>query len=281
MSLVVSEIEFELLKTPKHLSKEKFGVKASSLNNNSVFWEWVANGFVLSNAFVAKIANNELEAENLIELKELFEKQLENSDTLILRSSSSLEWVQGHSFAGLFTSFCEVAVFDDFIAAAEYLIDNKYTKPEKLAISGGSNGGLLVGAVAVQRPDLYRAVLCTVPLLDMLKYHKFKIGAVWAEEYGTADSPEQYEYLVKYSPYHNIKKGIKYPSMLIIGADNDARVDAMHARKYAAELQRVAKNPQQILLQVYTDAGHVGSAKLSQSIKHSAQQLGFLMHETF
>jgi len=115
-------------------------------------------------------------------------------------------------------------VFDDFIAAAEWLIDNKYTNPEKIAISGGSNGGLLVGAVTVQRPELFSVVNCSVPLLDMLRYHKFGPARYWISEYGSADNPEQFEYLYEYSPYHNIIEGTDYPAILFSASGNDARV---------------------------------------------------------
>ena len=128
-------------------------------------------------------------------------------------------------------------VFDDFIAAAEWLIDKKYTDRDHLAIQGGSNGGLLVGAALTQRPDLFRAVVCQVPLLDMLRYHKFLIARLWIPEYGTADEEKDFRWLYAYSPYHHVKDGTKYPAVLLATAESDTRVDALHARKMAARLQ--------------------------------------------
>ena len=129
--------------------------------------------------------------------------------------------------------------FDDFIAAAEWLIANGWTSPAKLAIRGGSNGGLLVGACLVQRPDLFRAVLCEVPLLDMVNYHRFGLANIWAEEYGSSDDPAQFAYLRAYSPYHNLVAGRSYPAFLCTGSENDARVDPLHARKMVARLQEL------------------------------------------
>ena len=128
-------------------------------------------------------------------------------------------------------------VFDDFIAAAEWLIDNKYTNRDHLAIQGGSNGGLLMGAALTQRPDLFRAVVCQVPLLDMLRYHKFLIARLWIPEYGSADDAEQFKWLHAYSPYQHVKDGTAYPAVLIEAAESDSRVDPLHARKMAARLQ--------------------------------------------
>ncbi len=168
-------------------------------------------------------------------------------------------------------------VFDDFIAAAEWLVENNYTRPEHLAISGGSNGGLLVGAVAVQRPDLFRAVLCTMPLLDMLRYHKFGYANIWSEEYGSADDPEAFQYLRAYSPYHNIVDGVSYPAMLIIGSENDARVDPLHARKMAARLQAADPAGEPHLLLVRKASGHGGGTTLYERIEQSADGWAFLM----
>ena len=128
-------------------------------------------------------------------------------------------------------------VFDDFIAAGEWLIANHYTNSSKLAIEGGSNGGLLVGASLTQRPDLFRAVVCEYPLLDMLRFQKFMKGSFWVPEYGSADDPEQFKYLLKYSPYQNVKDGTAYPAVLFITGDGDTRVAPLHARKMAARLQ--------------------------------------------
>jgi prolyl oligopeptidase len=149
-------------------------------------------------------------------------------------------------------------VFDDFIAAAEHLIAEKYTDAAHLAIQGGSNGGLLVGAALTQRPDLFRAVVCQVPLLDMLRYHNFQIAKLWIPEYGSSDDPKQFEYLYAYSPYHHVTPGVPYPAVLFMTAESDTRVDPMHAVKMAALLQAEAANdPEQpILLRVDSKAGH-------------------------
>jgi prolyl oligopeptidase len=149
-------------------------------------------------------------------------------------------------------------VFDDFIAAAEHLIAEKYTDAEHLAIQGGSNGGLLMGAALTQRPDLFRAVVCQVPLLDMLRYQNFQIAKLWIPEYGSSEDPEQFEYLYAYSPYHHVKPGVLYPAVLFMTAESDTRVDPMHAVKMAALLQAEAANgPERpILLRVDAKAGH-------------------------
>ena len=127
--------------------------------------------------------------------------------------------------------------FDDFIAAAEWLIANKVTNRDKLAIQGGSNGGLLMGAVTTQRPDLFKAVVCQVPLLDMMRYHKFLIARLWIPEYGNPDKEKDFQWIYAYSPYQKVKDGTAYPAMLITTAASDSRVDPLHARKMAARLQ--------------------------------------------
>lgn len=149
-------------------------------------------------------------------------------------------------------------VFDDFIAAAEYLIAQKYTDKEHLAIQGGSNGGLLMGAAFTQRPDLFRAVVCQVPLLDMLRYQRFQIAKLWIAEYGSSDDPKQFDWLYAYSPYQHVKQGTTYPAIFFMTADSDTRVDPMHAKKMTALLQAQAANGQDrpILLRVDTKAGH-------------------------
>jgi prolyl oligopeptidase len=147
-------------------------------------------------------------------------------------------------------------VFDDFIAAIEWLIENKYTNPNKIVIEGGSNGGLLVGAVMVQRPDLMNGVVCSRPLLDMLRYHRFLMAEYWILEYGSAEDPEQFKYLYAYSPYHNIKSGTAYPAVLFESADHDTRVDPLHARKMAAALQAATSSDAPILLRVQRKTGH-------------------------
>jgi len=150
-------------------------------------------------------------------------------------------------------------VFDDFIAAAEWLFANGYTRPERLAISGGSNGGLLTGAVLTQRPDLCAAAIVAVPLLDMLRYQHFLMARYWVPEYGSAEDPEQFEWLYAYSPYHHVRDGVRYPAVLLTAGENDTRVHAMHARKMAARLQAAtASDPAEdpVLLWVDRSAGH-------------------------
>jgi len=168
-------------------------------------------------------------------------------------------------------------VFDDFIAAAEYLIDENWTRPERLAIYGGSNGGLLVGACMVQRPDLYRSVVCAVPLLDMLNYHTFGLANIWAEEYGSSDDPEQFAYLRAYSPYHNVRDGVQYPAFLCTGSENDARVDPLHARKMVARLQAADPVGGPHLLLIRRASGHGGGVTITTQIAQQAELYGFLM----
>ena len=147
-------------------------------------------------------------------------------------------------------------VFDDFAAAAEFLIAQKYTDTDHLGIRGRSNGGLLMGAALTQHPELYKAVVCQVPLLDMLRYQNFQIAKLWIPEYGSADNPDQFKWLYAYSPYHHVVDGTKYPATLIMTADTDTRVDPMHAKKMAARLQAANAGPNPILLEVDTKAGH-------------------------
>lgn len=167
-------------------------------------------------------------------------------------------------------------VFDDFISAAEYLISEKYTKPEKLAIRGGSNGGLLVGAVLTQRPDLFKAVVCQVPLLDMIHYDRTQIAKLWISEYGDPANPEHFKFLYKYSPYHNVKDGAAYPATLITTADGDSRVDPMHARKMTALLQAANSSTNPILLLVEKKAGHGASRPINKVIEETADIYSFL-----
>jgi prolyl oligopeptidase len=156
-------------------------------------------------------------------------------------------------------------VFDDFAAAAEWLIEHKYTRPDRLGIVGGSNGGLLVGAALTQRPDLFGAVVCTVPLLDMLRYHTFLIARLWIAEYGSAEDPEQFAWLHAYSPYHRVRDGERYPAVFLLTAEGDSRVDPMHARKMAARLQAASGSGRPVLLRVDTEAGHgAGNARRKQ-----------------
>ena len=146
--------------------------------------------------------------------------------------------------------------FDDFIAAAEWLIRERYTRPERLAAAGGSNGGLLMGAVLTQRPELFGAVVIQVPLLDMLRYHRFLIARLWIPEYGSAEDPEQFRWLRAYSPYHHVRDGVRYPAVLLATAESDTRVDPMHARKMAARLQAATSSDRPVLLRLEARAGH-------------------------
>ena len=169
-------------------------------------------------------------------------------------------------------------VFDDFIAAAEFLITQKYTDKAHLAIRGGSNGGLLMGAMMTQRPDLFRAVVCQVPLLDMLRYQNFQIAKLWIPEYGTADDPAQFEWLYAYSPYHHVKKGTVYPSILFMTAESDTRVDPLHAKKMAAILQAEAANgpDRPILLRIETQAGHGMGKPVSKLVDELTDMYSFV-----
>ncbi len=169
-------------------------------------------------------------------------------------------------------------VFADFVAAAQWLIANDYTRPKKLAIRGGSNGGLLVAACMLQRPDLYGAVICQVPVIDMLRYHRFTVGRYWVPEYGDAEaSKEQFDYLYAYSPLHNVKAGVVYPPILITSADTDDRVVPSHAKKFAATLQAKAGGSNPILLRVETKAGHGGGKPISKTIEEQADIYAFLI----
>lgn len=168
-------------------------------------------------------------------------------------------------------------VFDDFIAAAEWLIANKYTNPARLAILGGSNGGLLVGAALTQRPDLFRAVVCTFPDLDMVGYWRFPNNNKPALlEYGDASKPEQFRYLLKYSPYQNVKEGTKYPAVLLVSGDRDTRVPPLQARKMTARLQAATTSGLPVLLHYETETGHVGAVRRSEQIQGPARELAFL-----
>ena len=170
-------------------------------------------------------------------------------------------------------------VFDDFFAAAEWLIANKYTSREKLAIYGGSNGGLLMGAAITQRPDLYGAVICTYPLEDMLRFQKFMDGPLWVAEYGSADDETQFKYLLAYSPYQNVKDGTKYPPVLFITGDGDTRVAPLHARKMAARLQAANGSDHPILLLYDTKSGHSGGRPRNKEIEERTDILSFLCLE--
>lgn len=169
-------------------------------------------------------------------------------------------------------------VFDDFHAAAEHLVATGWTTSSQLAISGGSNGGLLVGAALTQRPELYRAVVCSAPLLDMIRYEKFGLGATWNVEYGSADDPEQFGWLLAYSPYHRVEEGVEYPATLFTVFDGDTRVDPLHARKLCAALQHATtgeESERPVLLRREKDVGH-GARSLSRTIALSTDTITFL-----
>ncbi len=167
-------------------------------------------------------------------------------------------------------------VFDDFIGAAEYLISKKYTNPSKLAIKGGSNGGLLVGAVMVQRPELFGACLPHVGVMDMLRFHKFTAGRFWVDDYGSPDKAEDFEALFKYSPYHNLKKGTKYPATMVITADTDDRVVPGHSFKFAANLQHCQAGEAPVLARIESRAGHGAGKPTAKIIEELADEYAFL-----
>jgi prolyl oligopeptidase len=167
-------------------------------------------------------------------------------------------------------------VFDDFIAAAEWLVQNHTTSPERLAISGGSNGGLLVGAALTQRPELFRAAICSVPLLDMLRYQRFLVARFWVPEYGSSEDSSQFAYLRAYSPYQHVVRGTAYPAVLFVTGDSDTRVDPLHARKMTALLQASSGSDRPVLLHYDTKAGHAGAKPVGKQIEDSAVQMQFL-----
>ncbi len=170
-------------------------------------------------------------------------------------------------------------VFDDCIAAAEYLIENKYTSPEKLALNGRSNGGLLVGAVVNKRPDLFKVSLPGVGVMDMLRYHKFTIGRFWATDYGTSeDSEEMFKYLYAYSPVHNIKEGVEYPATMVLTADHDDRVVPAHSFKYAAALQEKYKGENPVIIRIESKAGHGAGKPTSKIIEEATDMWAFMFY---
>jgi prolyl oligopeptidase len=172
-------------------------------------------------------------------------------------------------------------VFDDFVAAAETLLRSGWTSREHLGIAGGSNGGLLVGAALTQRPELFAAVACAVPLLDMLRYQNFRIARFWIAEYGSSEDAEQFRWLRAYSPYHNVRGDVRYPPVLFTTAEGDSRVDPMHARKMAALLQAQSDDPDApILLRVDRDAGHGIGKPLDKQVDDYADQYAFLAWRT-
>ena len=167
-------------------------------------------------------------------------------------------------------------VFDDFIAAAEWLVANKYTRPAKLAINGGSNGGLLVGAVVNQRPDLFGAAVPQVGVMDMLRFHKFTIGWAWVSDYGSSDTADEFKALYAYSPLHTIQSGQKYPSILVTTADHDDRVVPAHSFKYAATLQAAETGEAPKLIRIETSAGHGAGTPTSKVIQERSDILAFI-----
>jgi prolyl oligopeptidase len=169
--------------------------------------------------------------------------------------------------------------FDDFIAAAEYLTRERYTSARHLAIAGGSNGGLLMGAVLTQRPELFRAVVIQVPLLDMLRYHRFRIARLWIPEYGSADDPEQFRWLRAYSPYHNVRDAVAYPATLLATAESDTRVDPLHARKLAARLQAASTSGHPVLLRLESRAGHGAGKPVSKVLEELVDSWSFVFCE--
>ena len=170
-------------------------------------------------------------------------------------------------------------VFDDFIAAAEWLITNKYTNPKKLAISGGSNGGLLVGACMTQRPDLFAAALPAVGVMDMLRFNKFTRGWAWTSDYGSPEDPQEFKAIYAYSPLHNIKPGTGYPATLVTTADHDDRVVPAHSFKFAATLQAAQAGPAPVLIRIETKAGHGAGKPTAKLIEEAADRWAFLVHE--
>ena len=169
--------------------------------------------------------------------------------------------------------------FDDFIAAAEWLIAKGYTRPEKLAIRGGSNGGLLVGAAMTQRPELFGVVSCAVPLLDMVRYHLFKVARFWVPEYGSAEDAAQLRNILSYSPYQKVKDGVKYPATILITGDADTRVDPLHARKMAARLQAATGSGRPVILHYDTEGGHTQGLPLGKRVANLADELAFLTQQ--
>lgn len=167
-------------------------------------------------------------------------------------------------------------VFDDFYACIEFLVAEKYTRPQKVSVHGTSNGGLLVGALLTQRPELVQAVYCGFPLLDMVRYHKFLVAKFWVPEYGSSDDPKQFSYLLKYSPYHHVKVGTNYPAVMLKSGDFDTRVDPLHARKMAAKLQAATTGERPVVLHYDVKAGHAGGLSATQSIDTTVDMLSFL-----
>ncbi len=168
-------------------------------------------------------------------------------------------------------------VFDDFLAAARFLVADGWTSRDHLAIEGGSNGGLLMGAATVQAPELFGAVVCAVPLLDMVRYDKFGLGQAWVVEYGTSDDAKQFPALMAYSPYHHVVDGTKYPPFLMLSSDHDDRVDPMHARKFTAALQWATASTAPVWLRIERNAGHGGADVVAQQVDEWADAFAFVL----
>ena len=171
-------------------------------------------------------------------------------------------------------------VFDDFYAAAEYLIKEGYTTPSKMVAFGGSNGGLLVGAAATQRPDLFKGIVCSVPLLDMVRYHKFRIARYWIPEYGDPDKTDEFNWLLRYSPYHNVRVGVNMPTMLVIAGENDTRVDPLHAKKFVALAQANVGQTNPVMLKMDYDSGHGTGKSTAQQVEDRETWLRFILAMT-
>jgi prolyl oligopeptidase len=169
--------------------------------------------------------------------------------------------------------------FDDFLAVADYLVAERLAAPDRLAIQGGSNGGLTVGAALTQRPQRFRAAVCQVPLLDMLRYHRFRIARLWIPEYGSAEDPAAFPWLYAYSPYHRVQNAAAYPAVLLTAGESDSRVDPMHARKMAARLQAATSSGRPVLLRVESRAGHGQGKPLSQALEEWTDVWCFLFAE--
>jgi prolyl oligopeptidase len=169
-------------------------------------------------------------------------------------------------------------VFDDFIAAAEYLIAQKWTNPSRLAIRGGSNGGLLVGAVEQMRPDLFAAAVAEVGVMDMLRFREFTVGKAWESDYGSVDNPAEFKAMLAYSPYHNVKTGAHYPATLILTGDHDDRVFPAHSFKFAAAMQHDQPTGKPILIRIETRAGHGQGKPLAKQVQEAADMYAFILH---
>ena len=169
-------------------------------------------------------------------------------------------------------------VFDDFIAAADWLVENRYTNSDRLAIGGGSNGGLLVGACLVQEPEKFAAAVPAVGVLDMLRFHKFTIGWAWQGEYGSPDEAEEFEHLYRYSPLHKIEDGVKYPATLVMTGDHDDRVFPAHSFKFGARLQKAQAGEAPVILRIETKAGHGAGKPTAKVIESVADKWAFLFH---